>query len=201
MATRNARDARRAAGEDRLHAARVRARRERGVRRRGRARARASTPSACSRRSSRATADDRHVVGIVPVADAARPEGARGRRRREARRHGAARRTRSVSPATCSAASARSVRSGASPTVIDSERGRVRHRVRQRRSARARDRARARRPRASDRRDARGDRAVVTRAVAIRPATHADVDLVLALWQAAGAVPERDRRRRHRSRR
>ena len=38
-------------------------------------------------------------------------------------------------------------------------------------------------------RDARGDRAVVTRAVVIRPATHADVDVVLALWQAAGAVP------------
>jgi len=30
---------------------------------------------------------------------------------------------------------------------------------------------------------------VVTRAVVIRPATHADVDVVLALWQAAGAVP------------
>ena len=30
---------------------------------------------------------------------------------------------------------------------------------------------------------------MVTRAVVIRPAAHADVDVVLALWQAAGAVP------------
>ena len=126
---------------------------------------------------------------------AARPEGARRRGRREARRHGACPTTRSDSPATCSAASVRSVRSDGSPTVLDAS-------VAAYASVFVSGGRRGleielapRRPRAAHRRDARGDRAMV-----IRPCDpigdDVDVDVVLAVWRDAGAVPERDRRRR-----
>ena len=56
------------AGEDRLHVARVRARRARGVRRRSRGACWASTPERVFKTLVARTTDDRHVVGIVPVA-------------------------------------------------------------------------------------------------------------------------------------